>query len=113
MDDNKHLVELSECDDLRSKLRKSITTLMFWVVGGLACASMSMFGILYNKMDSFTKDYITAQYVIQQHIGSVTSDINNIKNQLDRLINLNNHNKQSKNTIVYGESNICDSKGDG
>jgi len=113
MNDNKHIVELSECNDCRSVLRKSIMTITLWIIGGIATLTFAMYGMLYNKLDNFIKDYTISQYVIQKHIGTVNSDINNIDRQLERLLNLSNKNKQSKGTIVYEKPNICDSEGDG
>jgi len=112
MNDNRHVVELSECDDLRSRLRKSIMAITFWVVGGLACASITMFGVVYNKIDTLSMDQTKYQLETQKHMGYVIANIENINKQLSRLLDLNN-NKQSKGTIVYDKSDTCSIKGDG
>ena len=96
MPDNKHLIEMNECETFRDKIRKSITTLLFWIVGGLAAASLGMFGLTYNKVDSFCATQTVIQLEAQRDIGGITADIANIKEQLNRLLilqdtNNNNH----------------------
>jgi len=86
MPDNKHLIEMNECETFRDKIRKSITTLLFWIVGGLAAASLGMFGLTYSKVDSFCAAQTKIQFETQRHIGGVTTDIANIKDQLHRLL---------------------------
>ena len=102
MPDNKHLIEMNECESFRDKIRRSITTLLFWVVGGLAAASLGMFGLTYNKVDTFCSTQTVIQLKAQRDIGGITADISNIKSQLDRLLMMedinNNHNNQKGDT---------------
>ena len=86
MPDNKHLIEMNECESFRDKIRRSITTLLFWVVGGLAAASLGMFGLTYNKVDTFCSTQTVIQLEAQRDIGGITADIANIKEQLNRLL---------------------------
>ena len=86
MPDNEHLIEMQECETFRDKIRKSITTLLFWIVGGLAAASLGMFGLTYQKVDSFCATQTVIQLKVQRDIGGITADIKNIKSQLDRLL---------------------------
>jgi len=86
MADNKHLIEMNECETFRDKIRKSITTLLFWIVGGLAASSLGMFGLTYNKVDSFCATQTVIQLEAQRDIGGITADIANIKEQLNRLL---------------------------